>query len=60
MLSSTYVLFGAAVGLSIWVVIVAVSLVFYPGAAAYPIGTWFVRFGLGSAISVVGAPCSET
>lgn len=51
---STYALVGAALGFTIWVVIVIVSLVFYAGAAAYPVGTWFVRFGLGGALSIAG------
>jgi hypothetical protein len=35
-------------------VIVVSSLVLFPGAAAYPIGTWFVRFGVGVTLITLG------
>jgi hypothetical protein len=42
--------FAGALGFLVWLVIVFVELVFYQGAAAYPVGVWFVRFGLAGAL----------
>jgi hypothetical protein len=47
---STYVAVGLATGVAHWLLIVGVSLIFYAGAAAYPVATWFVRFALGGAL----------
>ncbi len=47
---STYVAVGLATGVAHWLLIVGVSLIFYSGAAAYPVATWFVRFALGGAL----------
>src|SRR5215218_5283207 len=47
---STYAALGVAAGVAHWLLIVVVSLVFYPGAAAYPLGVWFVRFAMGGAL----------
>lgn len=51
---STLAFWGAGIGLLTWAAIIVVSLVFFPGAAAYPIFTWFVRFGLGGALCITG------
>ena len=51
-----YLGLAAAAGLLTWLVIVVSSLVFFPGAAAYPIDTWFVRFGVGVVMALTEIP----
>jgi len=49
-----YVGLGLLIDIVQWLLIVAVSVTFYAGAAAYPVGTWFIRFALGGALAFTG------
>jgi peptidoglycan/LPS O-acetylase OafA/YrhL len=50
----TYISYGAILGVLLWLALLIAAKVFYPHAIIFP-GTWFVRFGLGSALVLAGA-----
>ena len=49
-----YGILGASIGILTWVATLIYTARFYPNAAAVPVQTWFVRFGLGVTLMLAG------